>query len=159
MGDAPEDELERLAEDWITLWQSEIAGWMADPEAAELWAEGVAVWAAWLRAALAAAPAGAMRRGAGPAMAPFGFAAAREGRAERPPHDGAAAPPRAAAPAAASGPGDAARPGGGGHGADPERAALAARLAELERRLAALEGRAGGGEPDRRRPRRRRPSA
>lgn len=41
-GDRPkaEDaEVERLAEDWITLWQSEIAALAADREAAEAWSE------------------------------------------------------------------------------------------------------------------------
>ena len=28
--------LEQLAEDWITLWQTEIAGWMTDPELARM---------------------------------------------------------------------------------------------------------------------------
>lgn len=32
---AEQEEVERLAEDWITLWQSEIAALAADREAAE----------------------------------------------------------------------------------------------------------------------------
>ncbi len=54
----PEDaEIERLAEDWITLWQSEIAALASDREAAEAWAAAASAWAAlgaaWLRAAAA----------------------------------------------------------------------------------------------------------
>jgi hypothetical protein len=151
--------LERLAEDWITLWQSEIAGLAADREAAEGMAGLAAAWAAlgaaWLRAASAppfgrAPPCGpdplAAFRGAAPAW-PW---AARDG----------AAPP--AGPAAAAAASDAGRqPGDGGdrqRGADAD-AGLRDRLAGLERRLADLEGGAGGNPPDRRRPRRRKPSA
>ena len=36
--DKDDAELEKLAEDWITLWQSEIAGLASDREAAEAWA-------------------------------------------------------------------------------------------------------------------------
>ena len=40
--------LEQLAEDWITLWQTEIAGWMTDPELARMLAawmsQGAAGW-------------------------------------------------------------------------------------------------------------------
>jgi hypothetical protein len=39
-----EQELEGLAEDWIALWQSEIAGLMADPELAQAWS-GLLGWA------------------------------------------------------------------------------------------------------------------
>ncbi|WP_439598485.1 hypothetical protein, partial [Falsiroseomonas sp.] len=56
-GQDPAAELEGLAEDWIALWQSEIAGMAADREAAEGWAAMTAAWAAlgaaWLRAAAA----------------------------------------------------------------------------------------------------------
>ncbi|MFN6956295.1 MAG: hypothetical protein ACK4PG_16020 [Acetobacteraceae bacterium] len=131
--EAPED-LDSLAEDWIALWQSEIAGLAADPELAEQWAAWAALGAAWMRAAAAAAP-----RFRGPAG-----------------HDGPAAPPRPAPAAAASGPGGDARDGGG---RDPARDAMAARLAELERRLADLEGRPGGAGADPQRPRGRRPRA
>ena len=53
--ETPED-LDRLAEDWIALWQSEIAGLAADPELAEQWAAWAALGAAWMRAATAMAP-------------------------------------------------------------------------------------------------------
>ena len=157
------DDLERLAEDWIALWQSEIAGWAADPEAAEAWSAWAALGAAWLRA-MAAAAAPAARRP--PPMPPgFAFGASR-GTAR--PDDGTAPPPRPAAAAAAPGDGGDARPGGHREprpaappdGADAaERAAMAARLAELERRLADLERGPGGNPPDRRRARRRTPRA
>ncbi|WP_237217610.1 hypothetical protein, partial [Falsiroseomonas oryziterrae] len=53
----PGDELDRLAEDWITLWQTEIAALAADREAAEAWAAAASAWAAlgaaWMRAAAA----------------------------------------------------------------------------------------------------------
>ncbi|MGK7863169.1 hypothetical protein [Falsiroseomonas sp. E2-1-a4] len=170
-GDDPRDgdpgrdaaaELEALAEDWIALWQSEIAGLAADREAAEGWAAMTAIWsalgAAWLRAA-ASPPFGRPPPGGVPN--PFGMPAwpgpAHDGTADR-----AATPPRPAPAAAAPDPGGKPR-----DGRDPERgdAALAARLAGLERRLAALEpgdapvpGGAGGDAKDRRRPRRRKPA-
>jgi hypothetical protein len=54
---AEQEEVERLAEDWITLWQSEIAALAADREAAEAWSAATsalaALGAAWLRAAAA----------------------------------------------------------------------------------------------------------
>ena len=53
--EGPED-LDRLAEDWIALWQSEIAGLAADPELAEQWAAWAALGAAWMRAAASMAP-------------------------------------------------------------------------------------------------------
>jgi hypothetical protein len=148
-------ELESLAEDWITLWQSEIAGLAADREAAEGWAAMSAAWAglgaAWLRAATAP-PFG---RGAPNPYAANPFATG-------PAHDGPAAPSRPAPAAASPDPGG--EPGDGGAGGHGD-AALRRRVDELERRLAALEpgtpdlpGGAGGDAPDRRRPRRRKPA-
>ena len=138
-GPKPEDaELERLAEDWITLWQSEIAALAADREAAEAWAAAASTWAAlgaaWLRAA------GAPPFGRGAPAWPF-------------PHDGAA--PRAA-PAAAP-PDAGGKPGMAGDGGGDD--GLRQRLAELERRLADLEGGAGRARPDPRRPRPGKPRA
>ncbi|WP_246521738.1 hypothetical protein [Neoroseomonas terrae] len=128
----PPEDIDSLAEDWIALWQSEIAGLAADPELAEQWAAWAALGAAWMRAATAMAPR--YRPGGG--------------------HDGTASPPWTAPPAAASGPRG---PAGDGGGDQPARNAMAERLAELERRLADLEGGAGGTGPDPRGPRGRRP--
>lgn len=129
----PPEDLDSLAEDWIALWQSEIAGLAADPELAEQWAAWAALGAAWMRAASAMAP-----------------------RARPWPHDPPAAPPGPPAAAAASQPG-----GDAGHGGrnQPAGDAMARRLAELERRLADLEGGAGGTGADPRRPRGKRPRA
>ncbi|WP_235961957.1 hypothetical protein [Falsiroseomonas selenitidurans] len=169
----PAAELERLAEDWIALWQSEIAGLAADREMAEGWAAMGAAWAAlgaaWLRAA-AAPPFGRAPPGFPPGAppgyppgAPPGFAYAMQSPWWPPADDRPAAPPRAPAAAAAPDPGG--EPGDGG---DRQRgdATLARRVAELEQRLAGLErggapdlpGGAGGSAPDRRRPRRRKPA-
>ena len=83
----PPEDIDSLAEDWIALWQSEIAGLAADPELAEQWAAWAALGAAWMRAATTMAP--------------------------RFSHDRAAAPPWAPATAAPSGAGGDARHGGG----------------------------------------------
>jgi hypothetical protein len=142
---AEQEEVERLAEDWITLWQSEIAALAADREAAEAWSAATSAWAAlgagWLRAA--AAP-------------PFGRPPA-PWPPVRPADDGAVPPPRPApaadAPDAGGGAGNARD---GGPDAYP---ALRRRLAELERRLADLEGRPRRAAADPRPPRRRHPRA
>lgn len=124
----PPEDLDSLAEDWIALWQSEIAGLAADPELAEQWAAWASLGAAWMRAATTMTP--------------------------RYSHDRTAAPPWAPPPAAPPGPG-----GHAGHGGDdkPARDVMAERLAELERRLADLEGGPGGAGKDPRRPRGKRP--
>jgi hypothetical protein len=148
------EDLEGLAEDWIALWQSEIAGMAADRETAEAWAAWAAMAAAWMRAASTpqrppVPPALMAWLSAGNPLWP-GMAA----------HDGAPPPPRPEAAADASRPQhDAGR--GGEHngplgGADAERALLH-RIAELERRLADLERGQGGGGADTPRPRGRRP--
>ncbi|WP_160000728.1 hypothetical protein, partial [Roseomonas sp. 18066] len=54
-GTGPEA-LERLAEDWITLWQSEITALAADRELAEAWSSWAALGAAWMRAAATPPP-------------------------------------------------------------------------------------------------------
>jgi hypothetical protein len=132
---AGQDDLDRLAEDWIALWQSEVAGLAADPELAERWAAFASLGAAWFRAAAQFSK-------------PFTLGAA--------PHDSTAAPPRPAPTAASSGAGGDPGHGGGGGAA---RDAMAERLATLERRLADLESGAGGSRANQRRPRQRRPRA
>ena len=141
-------DLDRLAEDWIALWQSEIAGLAADPELAEQWA----AWAALGR--------GLDARGH------------RHGAAGAPRMTAPAAPPWTPPAAPAPGPGGHAGAGGDDQPGPaaagrrparacrrrpPGRAAMADRLAELERRLADLEGGPGGAGANPRRPRRRRP--
>src|SRR5690348_6593243 len=123
-----EQELEGLAEDWIALWQSEIAGLMADPELAEAWGSLLGLGAAWLRAVMPGQPFAPPRA---PAHEPY---AGTPWAAPRP-------PPAAAAPAAGGQP----RRDGPGEPADAHAARLAERLAELERRLAELERRPAGG--------------
>src|SRR4051794_26100297 len=53
--DAPD--LRRLAQGWITLWESEIAALAADPEMREAWQAMASVWAGAMTAALRAVPA------------------------------------------------------------------------------------------------------
>ncbi|WP_424810954.1 hypothetical protein [Roseococcus sp. YIM B11640] len=136
--DQPED-IERLAADWIALWESELAALGQDAELAESWAASVALMAAFWRAQSAHLAAAMKWRG--------------------PDEE----PPRPAPAAAASPAGGGARDGGAGVPAAPPGAKplgdgpdveqLRARLAELERRLATLEGGAAGGGEDRPRPR------
>ncbi|HEY4043529.1 MAG TPA: hypothetical protein VGM32_17010 [Rhodopila sp.] len=111
----------KLAEDWITLWQSELTAIAADPELRESWQAVMALWAATMSALLRGMPRGA---------AGHGF---RHGSAATDRHDGAGGqartadaprtPPAAAAPDAR----------------DAEIERLARHVATLERRLAALE--------------------
>src|SRR4051795_1131374 len=84
-------DLRRLAQDWITLWESEIAALAADPELREAWQAMASVWAGAMTAALRSVP---------PGLAPADH--------ERP-AGGAGAPdaPRATPAAAASDPRDA----------------------------------------------------
>ncbi|MFC7692914.1 hypothetical protein ACFQY5_28470 [Paeniroseomonas aquatica] len=133
--------IDRLAEEWIGLWQEEITALAADPDLAALWRQAMA------------AGGGLM------AMAP-----ASGRRHDRPP--GTAAPGAAPGAGGAAAGGDAGQPaaGAGGTGAGAgagagDAAALWARIDGLERRLAALEAGPGGDGADRRGPRRRRPPA
>jgi hypothetical protein len=128
----PED-IEKLAEDWIALWQSEVAGLAADPELVEKWAAFASLGAAWFKAAAQFSK-------------PFTPGAAQ--------HDSTAPPSRPAPAAAPSGAGGDAGDGGSGGAA---RDAMAERIAILERRLADLESGAGGAGAHQRRPRQRRP--
>ena len=119
-------ELDALAEAWIALWQSELAGLAADPEVAAAWRQAFGLGAAWLRGA-GGVPSHERASGA-----------ARETGPARP----CAAGPRPLALHLALAAGD---PLGG---ADAAR--LRARIDELERRLAALERGTAGGGADRR---------
>jgi hypothetical protein len=94
---------DKLAEDWVTLWQSELTAMAADRELRESWAAFAALWASTTHTALAQLRDGA-HRSAHPAQ-----------------------PPRPAAPAVAPVPGV------------DEIEHLNRRIAELERRLAALD--------------------
>jgi hypothetical protein len=132
---AGHEDLDRLAEDWITLWQSEVAGLAADPELAERWAAFASLGASWFRAAAQFSK-------------PFTPGAAQ--------HESTTPPLRPAPAAAPSGAGGDTGHGGGGGAA---RDAMAERIATLERRLADLESGAGGGSANQRRPRQRRPRA
>jgi hypothetical protein len=131
----PED-IEKLAEDWIALWQSEVAGLAADPELVEKWAAFASLGAAWFRAAAQFSK-------------PFTPGAATT-------HDSAVPTSRPAPAAAPSGAGGDTGDGGSGGAA---RDAMAERIAILERRLADLESGAGGAGAHQRRPRQRRPRA
>lgn len=101
------------AEDWITIWESELAGLACDVEMREAWQAAIGSWASRARVAVA-------------------------WQALVPPGDAAAGPAGAGAQAGSTT--FAAAPDAGlATGAD-----LAQRVAELERRLAALAGHAGG---------------
>jgi hypothetical protein len=126
-GDPPPDpqaDLQDLARDWITLWQSELSALAVDREAQEGWQALLAVWAGAAAAMLQGLPRGGHD----------------SGRSRAP------AAPRAAPAAAAPDAGDAK------HGRDAEIERLGRRIAELERRLAELErGGSGADAGDRRR--------
>jgi hypothetical protein len=111
-------DMQRLARDWITLWQSELTAAAADRELQETWQTLAGLWAGVAGAVLAALPRGLPD-------GPTRHAAA--------PGPGAAAPARSAPPAAAPDPRDA------------EIQRLARSVAELERRLADLERAPGSG--------------
>ncbi|HEX2943875.1 MAG TPA: hypothetical protein VHO91_22655 [Rhodopila sp.] len=53
---AGRSDAERLAQDWITLWQSELSALAADPELRESWQAAWAIWAGTLSAMLRGLP-------------------------------------------------------------------------------------------------------
>ena len=122
------DDIDRLAADWIALWEGETAALAQDRELAEGWAAGVALMAAAARAQAAQ------------------FALLLKWAAPREPANVAPGSPPAGAAHDAGGD---AQPGGTG-----DAATLRSRIAELEQRLAALESGGGGADrPARRRKR------
>lgn len=62
-------DLRKLAQDWITLWQSELAALAVDREAQETWQAMLALWAGAASAMLQAAPREHPERRAGAAAA------------------------------------------------------------------------------------------
>ena len=125
---AAEPDLRKLAQDWITLWQSELAGLAVDREAQETWQAMLALWAGVAAAMLRAMPRddqAATARRRHPASRPAASTGEAHEHAERRagPVAAAGAAPVAAAPDAR----------------DAEIDRLAERVAELERRLAARD--------------------
>jgi hypothetical protein len=114
----------KLAQDWITLWQSELSAMAADPEMRESWQTMMALWAGTMSAMLCSLPRG------GPSEQPGNPAADRHDRAHRQTRaaDAPRPTPTDAAPDAR----------------DAEIERLARNVAALERRLADLER---GGHP------------
>lgn len=111
-------DLDSLARDWITLWQSEIAALAHDREAAETVSRLAALWAGLASSWLRAAP---------PSYPP-------------PPYPPSSHEPHAAAPAAAPGAAAAAAaPDAGVAQIGELLGELAERLGGIERRLASLE--------------------
>jgi uncharacterized protein YceH (UPF0502 family) len=113
-------DLQELARDWITLWQSELAALAVDREAQETWQVLLSLWAGAAGAMVSGLPRGL-------AGEPDGRRAHRSGKRAA----GAAAAPGAAPAAAAP------------DARDAEVEQLRQRVAELERRLAGLERRGG----------------
>ena len=110
---APEPDLQALARDWVTLWQSELAALSADREAQEAWRTMLALWAGAAGTMIKALP-----RGLPDGIGPHGVAAGGVGAAHA---------PRAAAAAAAF------------DARDAEIERLARLVGDLERRIAELE--------------------
>ena len=116
-------DLAALAQDWITLWQSEISALVTDREAQDTWQTLATLWAGMMANAIQAVPRPSPPRPVPPRERNAGEAA-DHGPSR---HTGAAQPPRAAPAAPPPDPRD----------AEIER--LHRRLGALERRLARLE--------------------
>ena len=56
--EAADPDMRKLAQDWITLWQSELAGLAVDREAQESWQAVLRMWAAGAAGMLRAMPQG-----------------------------------------------------------------------------------------------------
>jgi hypothetical protein len=135
-GPEPETDFRALAEDWISIWQSEITAYLTDPETQQAWAAMMTIWAQAAQTMMRAMPPnsgfgqgfaagfGANGERASPRAKP---PAAHERRPKRDPAkpSGSDAAPRAAPVAAAP----VAR--------DDEVRRLEQRVAELERHMAA----------------------
>jgi hypothetical protein len=121
----------KLAQDWITLWQSELSAIAADPEMRESWQTVMALWAGAMSAMLRAMPRAPGMGGPGMGASGMGTPAP-EGHDRPGGQAGATDAPRAAPAAAAS------------DSRDAEIERLARHVATLERRLAELER---GGDP------------
>ena len=78
MSEPQTPDLAKLAQDWVTLWQSELAAISADREAQEIWRSLLAVWAGVAASAMKALPRhdGISPGGGGSADAPRAAAAA-----------------------------------------------------------------------------------
>ncbi len=128
-GSGADFDARRLAQDWITLWQSELAAIAVDREAQETWHAMLLLWAGAATATLHAMPRGRTESESRP----------RHDRTAR--HAKAESAPRT--PAAAAAP----------DARDAEIERLARRVAALETRLAGLErgnSRGAAREPRRR---------
>ena len=113
-GSAPPDP-NKLAQDWVTLWQSELSAMAADPEIRESWQALTNLWAGTMSAMLRGLPRGA----------PPGFAGNDRQTGQTGTADAARPAPVAAAP----------------DPRDVEIERLTGRVGELEQRLAELERR------------------
>ncbi|WP_254065541.1 MULTISPECIES: hypothetical protein [unclassified Acidisoma] len=126
--DDSEGDLRKLAEDWITIWQSEITAFMADPETQQSWGSLMALWGGAAQAMVRAMPQGVPYPNAG--WPPSGATSDRS-RQSAGPSPSPGPPPAAAAP----------------DSRDDEIRRLERRVAELERYLAPADSGGDGAPP------------